>query len=104
MFRFVSFRFVSFQSNLLFLENTEVFAIASRPVVKYGPADSRSPLWSAYLRDSDFRQATTLVVRGLDPPRPQIKDSFVLEYIHFQPFQHFQCRTESFFAMLKTVQ
>ena len=62
------FRFVSFQSNLLFLENIEVFAIASRPVVKYGPADSRSPLWSAYLRDSDFRQATTLVVRGLDPP------------------------------------
>ena len=45
------------------------------------------------------------------PFTPQIKDGIVLEYIHFQRFQHFQYRTESFnlkvrtcvFAMLKTV-
>ena len=66
-FMFPLFRFVLFQSEVLFLENIDVFAIALRPVVKYGPADSRSPLWSAYLRDSGFRQATTLVARRLDP-------------------------------------
>ncbi len=27
---------------------------------------------------------------------PQIKDGVILECLHFQPFQHFQCRTQSF--------
>ena len=65
-------------------------------MVKYGPADSRCghPVVSISerLRISSGHHAYGSAAR---PLRPQTKNGVVLEYIHFQPFQHFQCRTGS---------
>ena len=77
-----SFYFIS----VLFLKNIEVCAKAHGQI--WSGRLQVTP-WSAYLRDRDSRQATTLNWLGSSAPqgsevhvRPQIRDGVVLEYIH----------------------
>ena len=54
-------------------------------MVKYGPAGGKGdPMRKTETYGHAYGSATR-------PLRPQIRDSVVLEYIHFHHFHHFQC-------------